>query len=44
LYVPRVITCFQEAKILVVLPFIIPLREGTMGWKARLLVGRCRTL
>jgi hypothetical protein len=28
----------------VVLPFIMPPREKTMGWKGRLLVGRCRTL
>jgi hypothetical protein len=32
LYVPRVITCFQGAKTLVVLPFIMPHRERTMGW------------
>jgi hypothetical protein len=44
LYVPRVITRFQEAKTLVVLPFIIPPSERTMGWKGRLLVGRWRTL
>ena len=44
LYVPRVITRFQEAKTLVVLPFIVPPREKTMGWKGRLLRGRCRTL
>jgi hypothetical protein len=31
LYVPRVVTSFQEAKALVVLPFIKPPREKTMG-------------
>jgi hypothetical protein len=31
LYVPRVITRFQEAKTFVVLPFIMPPREKTMG-------------
>jgi hypothetical protein len=40
LYVPRVITRFHEAKTLVVLPFIMPPREGTMGWNGRLLLGR----
>jgi hypothetical protein len=34
---PPVITRFQEAKTLVVLPFIMPPREKTMGWKGRLL-------
>jgi hypothetical protein len=44
LYVRRVITHFHEAKTLVVLPFIIPPRERTMGWKGRLLLGRWRAL
>jgi hypothetical protein len=44
LYVPRVITRFQEVKTLVVLPFIMPPSERTIGWKGRLLVGRWRTL
>jgi hypothetical protein len=44
LYVPRVITRFQEAKTLVVLPFNMPPREKTLGWKGRLLVGRWRAL
>jgi hypothetical protein len=44
LYVPRVTTRFQAAKTLVVLPFIMPPREKTMGWKGRLLVGRWRIL
>jgi hypothetical protein len=44
LYIPRVTTRFQEQKAFVVLPFIIPPSERTMGWKGRLLVGRWRTL
>jgi hypothetical protein len=28
----------------VVLPFIMPPRDKTMGWNGRLLVGQCRTL
>jgi hypothetical protein len=43
-YVLRVIARVQEAKTLTVLPFIMPPRERTMGWKGRLLVGRWRTL
>jgi hypothetical protein len=33
LYETRVITRFQMAKTFVVLPFIMPPREKTMGWK-----------
>jgi hypothetical protein len=44
LYVPRVITRFQEAKTLVLPPFIIPPSKSTMRWNGRLLVGRWRTL
>jgi hypothetical protein len=38
LYVPRVITRFQEAKTSAVLSFIMPPSEKTMGWKGRLLL------
>jgi hypothetical protein len=44
LYVPRVMTCFHEAKTLVMLPFIMPPREKTIGWKGRVLMGRWRIL
>jgi hypothetical protein len=40
----RAITRFREANTSVVLPFIMPPREKTMGWNGRLLLGRWRTV
>jgi hypothetical protein len=40
LLAPRVINLFQEAETLVVLPFIMPPKEKTMGWKGESLLAR----